>query len=118
MKALLAGLALILAGVLATEPASAQFYPGWGPPPPGYYEPRYDPRYDPRYRRPPPPPPYGGRDYYGYPPRNEYYGRPRAALRALCVTSRGNCSTGYPLPSGSPCRCHIPGFGEKRGQVP
>lgn len=100
------GLALVLAGFAATEPASAQYYPGWGPPPSPYMEPRY--------RRPPPPPP----PYYGYPPRNDYYGRPRAALRTLCVTSRGNCSTGYPAPSGSPCRCYIPGFGEKRGAVP
>ncbi len=114
MKALFAGLALCFAGAMASTPAAAQYYPGWGPPPGGYYG---EPRYDPRYRRPPPPP-YGGGGYYGYPPRNEYYGRPRTALRTICVTSRGNCSTGYPVPSGSPCRCHIPGFGEKRGQVP
>ncbi|MHB2168536.1 hypothetical protein [Alsobacter sp. R-9] len=104
MKALSAGIAVALLAALA-GPAAAQYY---------------DPYARPYYRPPPPPPPYygGGGGYYGYPPRESYYYRPRPALRSVCVTSRGSCSTGYPMPSGAPCRCFIPGFGEKRGAVP
>ncbi|MCC0805565.1 hypothetical protein FPV16_04900 [Methylobacterium sp. W2] len=45
------------------------------------------------------------------PPR---YGRQR--MGSVCVTSRGNCPA-YPSPIQSPCRCDIPGFGPKRGNV-
>lgn len=83
----------------------------------------YDPYGDGYYRRPPPPPPgyYRPRPEYGYPPRPDYgypppgYGRAR--LGTICVTSRGNCSVGRPIPIQSPCGCYIPGFGQKRGAV-
>ncbi|WP_264050226.1 hypothetical protein [Methylobacterium flocculans] len=34
----------------------------------------------------------------------------------LCLTQRGNCVT-EPQPWGSQCRCMIPGFGPKRGEI-
>jgi hypothetical protein len=34
----------------------------------------------------------------------------------LCLTERGNCVTA-PQPWGSQCRCMIPGFGPKRGEI-
>ncbi len=88
MRKLIAGIVLALTMLgAASPPAMAQYFPGWGPPPPprGYYEDR-------RYRAPP--------GYYGYPARESYYhGRPRQTLRAICVTSRGNCPTGQPFPA-------------------
>ena len=42
------------------------------------------------------------------------YGRQR--MGSVCVTSRGNCPA-YPSPIQAPCRCDIPGFGLKRGNV-
>lgn len=50
--------------------------------------------------------------YYddGYAPRPRAYG-------SVCVTSRGECSTGRAVPLGSGCYCHIPGFGRKAGNV-
>jgi hypothetical protein len=110
-RILLAGLGAAALG-LATGPASAQ----WGPPGGGYgggyggggygrgyrdFDEDEDER--PRYRRGP---------GYGY---GEGYGRRR--FGAICVTGRGNCATGRPVPSGSPCSCNIPGFGPKRGVV-
>lgn len=105
-KAMLLGLAALAGMAALPGSASAQYYdpyyrpPAYRPPPPPYY-------------RPPPPP-----GYYGRPP---YYGgggyyRP-GRVSNLCITGRGNCSTGRPLPSGSPCQCFIPGFGTKRGAV-
>ena len=37
-------------------------------------------------------------------------------MGSVCVTARGNCPA-YPSPIQSPCRCDIPGFGPKRGNV-
>ncbi|WP_043751929.1 hypothetical protein [Methylobacterium nodulans] len=34
----------------------------------------------------------------------------------ICVTARGHCPT-RPGPINAPCRCDIPGFGLKRGQI-
>ena len=117
-------------------PASAQYgdpygrpayppYGGYDRPPPnsGYYPPGYPPGYRPPsppgyypppggYYRPPPPayrPPPPG---YGAGP----YGRPPGTSRA-CVTSRGACDAGVWLPVSSPCKCNIPGFGRKRGNI-
>ncbi|SIQ09639.1 hypothetical protein SAMN05880592_101896 [Bosea sp. TND4EK4] len=104
----------VLAGatLLSAIPAGAQYYDPYRPryeydrPPPPRYDDGYrrPPRYDDGYRRPPPP------DDYRYgPPRG-----PRGG--GMCVTSRGSCPT-PPIPRGAPCRCDIPGFGEKRGIV-
>jgi hypothetical protein len=51
---------------------------------------------------------------YSSPPHSYgHYG----TFGSVCVTSRGNCSVGQLVPLGSGCRCNIPGFGRKRGQV-
>jgi hypothetical protein len=112
-RILLAGLAAAALG-LATAPASAQ----WGPPGGGYgggygaqggygggYRQDLDDDEDerPRYRR---------RPAYG-----EGYGYGRQRFSAMCVTARGNCPVGRPLPVGTGCGCQIPGFGPKRGAV-
>lgn len=64
-----------------------------------YEEDRYERRrdFEDRYDR-------GPRRGYG-----ERFGR-------LCLTQRGNCIT-EPQPWGSQCRCMIPGFGPKRGEI-
>ena len=74
---------------------------GGNPPPPDY---------DYRPRRPPPPD--WDDDRYDRPP-------PRYDRRVggICVTARGSCPTGRPLPRTAPCGCEIPGFGYKRGAV-
>lgn len=94
------------AGLSAPTGAQAQYYGGGyypppPPPPPGYYRPRPD--YG------PPPGYYGGGGYGGG------YGRVRYGT--ICVTSRGQCSIGRPLPIQTGCSCYIPGFGQKRGAV-
>ncbi|KQO49084.1 MULTISPECIES: hypothetical protein [unclassified Methylobacterium] len=48
------------------------------------------------------------------PVQQQRYGRQR--MGSVCVTARGNCPA-YPSPIQSPCRCDIPGFGPKRGNV-
>jgi hypothetical protein len=35
----------------------------------------------------------------------------------MCVTSRGSCDYGRPIPRNTPCSCDIPGFGMKRGAI-
>ena len=106
-KTFLLGLAALAGVALMPAAASAQYY---------------DPYYRPGYRPPPPPPPFGYPPPYGYRPAppsyygGGYYRQPH--LSNICVTARGNCSTGRPLPGGSPCQCYIPGFGTKRGAVP
>lgn len=109
----------VLAGaaMFAAAPAGAQYYDP--------YRPRYEydrpppppPRYEDEYRRPPPPPDYGYRRR-GPPPPDDYdYGPPRGPRAGgMCVTSRGSCPT-PPISRGAPCRCDIPGFGEKRGVI-
>lgn len=110
------GLALVVIG----QSAMAQYYyqpaprhypapqylpqPGFGgySPYPQYHEDEYRPR-----RRPP---------EYGYQQPGYGYSR-RVQLGTVCVTSRGECSTGQPVPIGSGCGCRIPNFGKKRGQV-
>lgn len=77
--------AALIAMAASIEPATAQYY---GSPPPGY----------------------GYYDPYG-PPRR--YRTPRWSH--VCVTSRGNCPIGRPVPYGTSCSCFIPGFGYKRG---
>jgi hypothetical protein len=103
--------------------ASAQYYDPYGrpiyPQPPyygggGYHRPPpppygFDP--PPGYGRPPPPPGYG----YGY-GRGPYGPRPPGTSR-LCATSRGSCDAGSWQPISAPCRCMIPGFGRKRGNI-
>jgi hypothetical protein len=72
------------------------------PPPPPRYRQRYGEPYG-GYERP-----YGGYERHGY--RQRAYG-------GVCVTSRGACETPGPTPVGARCRCDIPGFGPKRGNV-
>lgn len=95
-----AALAALAFAALWPQVAQAQYYEDddYGGP---VYERRYyrpAPRYEYRYETP---------RYYS---RRAYYGN-------WCVTSRGTCETGQPRPVGSQCRCHIPGFGKKRGAV-
>jgi hypothetical protein len=64
---------------------------------------------------------YQERPYYRHGPGPGYYdgGPPRGYYRRIgnvCVTSRGSCAWS-PAPIGISCRCHIPGFGKKRGSV-
>jgi hypothetical protein len=50
---------------------------------------------------------------------DRYDRRPRGygeRFGRLCLTQRGNCIT-EPQPYGSQCRCMIPGFGPKRGEI-
>ena len=101
MKSLLLAAALVAGGLLAS-PASAQYYGGGydRPPPPDYdYRPRRHRDLD-------------DEDGYDRP-------RPRFDRRfgGMCVTARGSCPTGRPIPRGAPCGCEIPGFGYKRGAV-
>lgn len=59
------------------------------------------------------------RPYYrrpGYAYEEPGYGRRRDFGRA-CATSRGVCYVRPPQPLGAPCRCEIPGFGLKRGNI-
>ena len=105
-KILSLALLAVTAGLAAPTGAQAQYYGGGyypppPPPPPGYYRPRPD--YG------PPPGYYGGGGYGGG------YGRVR--FGTICVTSRGQCSVGRPLPLQTGCSCYIPGFGQKRGAV-
>ena len=114
---IVSGAALVLAALLQAGSASAQSeaeIPSFRRPP---APPAYDNRPPPDYYRPQPRPYYRppAYDYQEYP-----YQRPRpnyGSYSAMCVTSRGTCSTGRPLRRGTPCRCFIPGFGQKRGAV-
>ena len=121
---------LLLAGLAALPlslavPASAQYYDS--PDYPSYEEewrpaPRYDydrPSYGVRPRRD-----YDRRDDYGYERRDYRYAQPRREGRRqgqrfgnVCVTSRGSCEYSQSLPITSRCRCDIPGFGPKRGNI-
>ena len=102
MKRLFSLAALAGLAALASTAVEAQYYPypqpGYGGPPPGYYDGQ------PRYRRPPPPG-YG----YGY--------RPPVQYGQVCLTSRGSCYTGRPLQFGTGCGCSVPVFGYKRGAI-
>lgn len=103
-------LALAICASMLASPALAQYYggPGGG----GYGGGRggYDDEDDrPRRRGPRYDEDRGyGRDGGGYGGQ-----RGRASV---CITSRGSCGTS-PAPRGYPCRCDIPGFGMKRGNV-
>jgi hypothetical protein len=128
----------LLIGIAALPgAASAQYYdsygrpiypppPYWGgggyagPPPPPYYggggynrppPPPYGYWPPPGYGRPPPPPGYG----YGY-AMGPHGPRPPGTSR-VCATSRGSCDVGSWQPISAPCRCMIPGFGRKRGNI-
>jgi hypothetical protein len=112
-QSILLALAAIATLAAVPAPASAQYYdpyyrPAYPPPPPPGYG----------YRPPPPPPGYGygyGRPGYGY--GRPGYGYGGGGGSSVCITSRGTCSTGRPLPANAPCQCFIPGFGTKRGAV-
>jgi hypothetical protein len=41
----------------------------------------------------------------------------RRAGSNICITSRGTCDAGFVAPHNTPCRCIIPGFGEKNGAI-
>lgn len=94
-------LAVAALAALAASPAFAQYFGGPRPPPPGYERGYDDRRYDDRRR--------------DRGPRYDDRRGPRGGR--MCVTSRGACPTGYTLRPGTPCRCDIPGFGVKRGNV-
>ncbi len=109
-----------LAILTLAAPAAAQYY---GDP---YSEPYAEEWVEPapRYERRP----YDGyRRDYGYETRRDYrYGPPRDEWRRpvrrarsgnICVTSRGNCEYPQSFPINSQCRCDIPGFGMKRGNI-
>ncbi|CAN1500148.1 hypothetical protein MCEMSEM23_00463 [Rhabdaerophilaceae bacterium] len=116
-----AGLALVVVGQSAMAqyyytPAprhypAPQFYPqpGFGgySPHPQYYEDDYRPR------RRAPAPNYRQPGYY----QPDYGYQRRVRLGSVCVTSRGACPTGQPVPIGTGCGCRIPNFGKKRGEV-
>ncbi|MGL5446010.1 MAG: hypothetical protein ACRDBL_01720 [Rhabdaerophilum sp.] len=126
-SALGAGLALLFAG----SAAFAQYY--YQPAPRHYPAPRYLPEPLPGTGGYSPHPGYHERRTYqdrrylledneDYRPRRRVnpradYGYSRRDLGQVCVTSRGNCDVGALVPIGSGCRCHIPGFGRKAGQV-
>lgn len=62
---------------------------------------------------------YRHRPYFGGPPvvfEDDEGFRPGGFGRA-CATSRGVCYVRRPQPLGSGCRCEIPGFGLKRGNI-
>ncbi len=92
-------ISLGLLGAMNGTPSMAQFYPQYG----GGYERDYDrrPRYEER----------------RYEERGYGYDRPRRDLGGVCVTSRGSCGMPQANYIGAPCRCNIPGFGSKRGNV-
>jgi hypothetical protein len=101
-KILSLALLALTAGFALPSGAQAQYYGGGyypappPPPPPGYYRPRPD---------------------YGPPPGYYGGGYGRVRFGTICVTSRGQCSVGRPLPINTGCSCFIPGFGQKRGAV-
>ena len=87
--------------------ASAQYYSPYNAPQRGYerddreyYRPRHEER---RYEE---------RRYE----RDYGYERQRRDLGQVCVTGRGSCGSA-PNYVGAPCRCNIPGFGRKRGNI-
>ena len=90
---------LVLLGAMIATPLMAQYFPPYG----GGYERDYDrrPRYEER----------------RYEERPRYEERSRRDLGDVCVTSRGSCGTPQANYIGAPCRCNIPGFGSKRGNV-
>jgi hypothetical protein len=98
---------MFAAALAASSAAMAQYYPGYGGG--GGYED------DNGYRGGGG---YGGRPRYDPGPGEYYEQRPRRArLGNICVTSRGNCDAGFAAPRNTPCRCYLPGFGEKRGAI-
>ena len=67
---------------------------------------------------------YGGGGYYAPRPVPRYeddgyapYPRRRPPMGSVCVTSRGDCSVGRPMPIGAGCKCMVPEFGVKRGNI-
>lgn len=90
---------LLGAALLSAIPARAQSYEPYRPAPPSYDDDENEDEDEVPVR----PYDYGRRSY-------------RPAYGNLCVTGRGECPT-PPLPYGSSCGCHIPGFGNKRGVV-
>ncbi|WP_243373196.1 hypothetical protein [Microvirga solisilvae] len=108
-----------LAALAFAAPAAAQYYGN-----PYYEERRPAPRY---YEYESPgygyrPQPYEERRVYRY--ERPRYERPRYETRRaasgyghVCVTSRGSCEYPQPFRIGVGCRCDIPGFGMKRGNI-
>ena len=107
-----AALAALAAAGAATA-AEAQYFPqpGYGPPPGYYGQPRRPPPQD-YYGQPRRPPP----GYYGGDGYNQSYRRP-VQYGQVCLTSRGSCYVGRPLPFQTGCGCNVPGFGYKRGAI-
>ncbi len=68
-----------------------------------------------------PPPQRRRRDFDGSGDPRFRGGDPRSGGRRagsnICITSRGSCDAGFVAPHNTPCRCIIPGFGEKRGAI-
>lgn len=91
--------------IIGLAPASAQFNVQIGPDP-DYYGRPYPQQ---RYRQPPP------QEYYE---QEEYRPRyRRVQYGTVCITARGACPAGRPVPINTSCSCNIPGFGLKRGAV-
>jgi hypothetical protein len=116
MKRLLLGIWTTLALIV---PASAQYYyeapdsePSYrhGPRPDGWSERRPAYEYETR------------REYRYGPPSGEWRREGRRPMRRtqvgnVCVTSRGSCEYPQYFPLNARCRCNIPGFGPKRGNI-
>jgi hypothetical protein len=99
MKKFKFAIILALTGISCAGSAFAQFYPPFGG---GYERDYYRPRYEERRYE---------RDDY-----DRYERRSRREQGQYCVTSRGSC-TSAPGYINAPCRCKIPGFGLKRGNI-
>lgn len=113
-------LALALCTSMLASPALAQYYGGPGPGGGygggggggygrGYSDddepaPRRRPRWEERRE--------DRRGEYG----GDGYGQQRGRGGSICITSRGSCAS-RPLPRNAPCRCDLPGVGEKRGNI-
>lgn len=103
--------------ILSAVPASAQWGGPYGPPGrqygPSDEEVYYERRPSRRYYRDDD---FDDRRRYG-PPGRRYGQAPSGGFGNICVTSRGSCPAGRPVPHNTPCGCNIPGFGYKRGAV-
>jgi hypothetical protein len=104
-----------LASLTLAAPAMAQYYSpydGWRPPSREDWD-------EPRYERSPYDRP--GWDGPGWNERPRWREERRMVRRGragnVCVTSRGSCEYPTFMPLNSGCRCDIPGFGPKRGNI-
>lgn len=103
--------------MLAAAPAFAQFFPDQPyPQPQPYYQQQrpYYPPEEPEYQQPQRPYYQQQQPYY----QPDYgYRRRRPQVSNICGTSRGICYINVLAPLNAPCRCEVPGFGLKRGNV-